>query len=246
MNLLLPLALYGFLAVPLILLLHLLRNRRKKMSISSLRLWRDLHQRRHGSLPRSIPLSFMLLLQLCAAIGLTLALARPAFSFLLDQPEQTIFILDTTTSMAATDVSQVDASGQAVQRFDVARQSIIDSIRTMDGNDRVAVIGLGPAPTLILSANAAEVEPAVKIVDSLRPGGNQVDLTSALALANELVDPEKANRIVVLSDGNYELDPGTLPPVLAALDWQLIPAQSSDSENQALLDVSGSSLPDER
>ena len=109
MNFLLPLALLGLLTWPVILILHLLRNRREQLPISSLRLWRDLQQKKHGVLPRSIPLSVMLLLQLLIALALTLGLAQPVFSFLLDQPRQTIFILDTTTSMTAEDT----ALGQA-------------------------------------------------------------------------------------------------------------------------------------
>jgi hypothetical protein len=188
----------------------------------------------------------MLILQLCAAVGLTLALARPVSSFLLNQPEQTIYILDMTTSMAAIDVPQNGVAGQAVQRFDVARQSIVDSLQTMDGNDRVAALALNSNPSLLFSTNAAETEAAMQILNRLRPGGSQVDLAATLALANELVDPERANRIVILTDGNYELDPDLLPPALAPLEWQLIPQQRPDGDNQALLNVSSSSLPDNR
>jgi hypothetical protein len=86
MNFLLPIAALGLLTLPVILILHLLRNRRQQLPISTLELWRGLQQKKHGALPRSIPLSLMLMLQLLIATALTLALARPVFSFLLDPP----------------------------------------------------------------------------------------------------------------------------------------------------------------
>ena len=74
MNLLLPTALLGLLTIPVILLLHLLRNRRAQIDIPSLRLWRGLERKKQGGMPRQIPLSLMLLLQLVIAVALTLSL----------------------------------------------------------------------------------------------------------------------------------------------------------------------------
>jgi hypothetical protein len=82
MSLLLPRALLGLLALPLILLLHLLRHRREQQSISSLQLWRGLQREGRGRLPRTIPPSLMLLFQLLVAAAITFALARPVLSFL--------------------------------------------------------------------------------------------------------------------------------------------------------------------
>ena len=83
MNLLVPLGLLGLLTLPVILVLHLLRNRRELLPIPSLRLWYGLQQKKQGRLPRSIPLTLMLLLQVLAAGALTLALARPVLSFFM-------------------------------------------------------------------------------------------------------------------------------------------------------------------
>ena len=77
MNFLWPLALLGLLTLPFIILLHLLRHRREQRPIPSLLFWRGLEQKKSGQLPRYIPLSLMLLLQLFIAIVLALAAARP-------------------------------------------------------------------------------------------------------------------------------------------------------------------------
>lgn len=246
MTLLLPLALLGLISIPIILVLHLLRNRREQLTISSLRLWRDLQQQRQGSRPRQIPLSLMLLLQLIAAIALTLGLARPALSFLLDQPQQTIFILDTSTSMAATDVPALpETPGQPARRFDVARQAIKDYVQAMGQGDTVAVISLSPRPEILLTGNAEQKASALTALDNFTPGATGTNLPAALALANSLVGPDRQNQIIILTDGTYSVDSQKLPRVLAPVNWQIIPNQPA-SDNLALLDVSSRRMPDGR
>ncbi len=244
MSFLLPAAFWTLLIIPVILILHLLRNRRKELTISSLRLWYNLQQRKQGSRPRRIPLTLMLILQLIIAGALVLALARPASSFLLDQPKHNIYILDTTTSMTAVDVPQT-ASGQNQNRFDTARQMIKDYISTMAENDSIAVITLSATPQVLFTSDAEQSVSALKVLDNLLPGADGADLSAALTLTSGLIDPEIENNIIVLTDGNYALDNQILPDVLAPVQWQIIPA-SPDTNNQTLLNVSAQRTPDGR
>jgi Ca-activated chloride channel family protein len=250
MTLLAPLALIGLLTVPIILVLHLLRNRRQQLYISSLHLWRDLDQKVHGSLPRFIPISLMLILQLCVAGGLTLALARPALSFLLDRPRQTIFILDTTTSMTAEDVSLAATPTEVRPRFDVARQIIQAQLQTLDQEDTFAVISLEPRPQILLDDDGEQALQAVSALDNLVPGGTGVDLPAALTLANSLIDStDRDHQILVFTDGDYTVEPASLPTMLAPVTWQIIssrPEPEGIVSNQALLNVSARTLPDDR
>lgn len=236
MNFLVPLAALGLLTLPIILILHLLRNRREQLPIPSLRLWRDLQQKKQGALPRSIPLSIMLMLQLLIATALTLALARPVFSFLLDQPRQLIFILDTTTSMTAED-----------GRFDAARQAIRAQIQALSDRDTFALIGLNPNPEILSSGPGPQKNEALSTLDNLVPGATGADLHAALTLADGLIDPSRLNQITVFTDGDYPVAPGSLPPVSIPIDWQIIPSNPpTSSSNQALLNVSSRPLPDGR
>jgi Ca-activated chloride channel family protein len=243
MNFLVPLAALGLLTLPLILILHLLRNRREQLPISSLRLWQDLQQKKHGALPRSIPLSLLLMLQLLIATALTFALARPAFSFLLNQPRHTIFMLDLTTSMTAEDA----VLGQSTRRFDVARQAIQTQIQALAEQDTFTLIGLDPQPEILLSGTAEQKTQALLTLDNLVPGATGLDLPAALTLANGLIDPNRLNQITILTDGDYAVEADKLPLVSAPLEWQIIPASPPGlSSNQALLNVSARTLPDGR
>ncbi len=248
MSFLLPIAALGLLTLPIILILHLLRNRRQQLPIPSLELWRGLQQKKHGALPRSIPPSLMLMLQLLIATALTLALAQPVFSFLLDQPRQLIFILDTTTSMMAEDGSLNPGQNR---RFDIARQVIQEQLQALSDQDTFAVIGLNAQPEILLSGNAEQMTQALLALDNLVPGATGLDLPAALTLANGLVDPNRQNQIIVLTDGSYTLEASALPPIMAPIEWQIIPSSSASrrlpaSSNQALLNVSARTWPDGR
>ena len=240
MSFLWPFALAGLLTLPIILILHLLRSRRDRLAIPSLLFWRGLQQEKEGGSPRKIPLSLMLFLQLLVAIVLTCGLARPTLSFLLGLPEQTIFVLDTTTSMAATDVSGGDQT-----RFDVARQTIQDYIESMAASDQVAVVSLDPRPEILLTGNGEQKAAALSELDNWVPGATGANLTAALSLAGGLVDPDRENRIVILTDGNLDSDSAPLPAVTAPVEWQFIP-EAAPPGNQALFDVSARPLPNGR
>ncbi|HMQ53433.1 MAG TPA: BatA and WFA domain-containing protein [Anaerolineae bacterium] len=244
MTLLVPLALLGLLTLPLIILLHLLRSQRQQVVMPSLLLWRGLEQEKEGGAPRKIPWSLMLMLQLAAATLLTCGLARPVLSFLLDRPQQTIFVLDTTTSMTAADVT--GAGGAASTRFEVARATIQSALEDLSESDRIAVVSLGPQPELLLAGSGDQRAALLSTLDHLLPGATGANLTEALSLAGGLVEPDLQSQIVVLTDGNFTVEAEALPAVPAPVTWRFIPDNAEPVPNQALFDVSARPLPDGR
>lgn len=232
-----PFALAGLLTVPIILLLHLLRNRREEVSISSLRFWIGLEQQARGNKPRNIPLTLMLFLQLLTACALTFAAAQPVFSFLLTQPRQRLFVLDTTTSMLARE-------NQAT-RFDAARAQIHEELSQLRAEDTFAVIALSRQPEVLVQGTHETRAVALEALDSLAAGGTGLDLPAALTLADGLIVPGAPQQpeIIVLTDGTYP-NPDALPPLQAPLRWNLIAA--APAPNQALVNVSSQTWPDGR
>ncbi len=240
MSLLVPLALFGLLTIPAILLLHLLRSRRRQIPVSSFLLWRGLELRRRGGLPRTIPLTLTLLLQLLAAALLSLALARPVQSFLLDPPRQVVFILDTTTSMLAED------GPGGIRRFEAARQSIRETLDRLNPGDAFAVVSLNSAPAVLLSGQVGP-EASPRDLDSLVAGATGADFPAALTLANGLLRPAVFQpRLVILTDAALLAPDIPLPPVAAAVEWRIFPPAPPQSQNLALLNVSAAPLPDGR
>ena len=86
MTFLLPLGLLALLTLPIILILHLLRERRRRMAVPSLLHWQNLPRKREGERIRRLPLTLLLLLHLLVAALIGLALGRPQLVERLQQP----------------------------------------------------------------------------------------------------------------------------------------------------------------
>jgi Ca-activated chloride channel homolog len=230
MSILQPLALLGLLTLPIIILLHLLRERSKRAVVPSLELWRWLEKEVRGPRFRRIPLTWILLLQLLAAVLLTLALVQPQLPALSGsgRGQRLILVVDVSASMGAVDV--------VPNRLAQAQARAAGLLGQLRGSDSVAVISAGPsARTLADSAQVGLAEVASQVA-GLTVGGIGSDWEGALALAAAAVLPERVNRIVVFTDGALHwpehLDTLRLP---ARIEWYRIGGAQS---NQAVLNLS--------
>ncbi|CAA9262934.1 MAG: hypothetical protein AVDCRST_MAG93-2269 [uncultured Chloroflexia bacterium] len=141
MTFLAPLGLLALVSLPVIILLHLVQQRRRNVRVPSLELWSSAGappQRK----PRRLPLSLLLLLHLLVAALLGLSLGRPFLMGTAFEPVQTTVVLDTSSSMAANDSGNssrfADAQAAARSIFANARQG-----------DRIALVTLGTPARLL-------------------------------------------------------------------------------------------------
>jgi len=256
MKFLFPLASLGLLTLPLILLLHILRDRYQQLPVTSLALWYGLQQKRRGSHFRNLPLTLMLCLQLGIAISLALSLARPAMSFLVDYPQQVIFIIDTTTSMLAQSdsgfLTRIEGLNPVnpvnpliLVKIDAARAMLKAQIESLEPPDSFAIINLKAKPEILFTGEVNQKAQALSILNNLTAGATGLDLPAALTLANGLFIPRHRHKIVILTDGNFELTK------LTELTYPVNPlimviTSPKPLSNQALLNVSAYTLPDKQ
>src|ERR671935_671164 len=103
MTFLLPVGLLALLTLPLIIILHLLRERRRRVAVPSLLHWLNIPRRPEGERIRRLPLTLLLLLHLLIAGLLGFALGRPQLAGAPNNAaRQTTIVIDTSTSMAAS------------------------------------------------------------------------------------------------------------------------------------------------
>jgi Ca-activated chloride channel homolog len=199
MNLLSQWLWLGLLTLPAILVLHLLRERSRRQPISSLELWRWLEKELRGPRLRRLPVTWILLLQLLAALGLNVALSRPQFSWaqLLPARQHLILVVDTSSSMAARDVPPT--------RLAQAQAAAGARLAALGETDRATIISAGPAARQLASADAGSLNDLAGRLASLQAGGDGSDWAGALALAAAAIEPDLTNRILVYTDGAFEM-----------------------------------------
>jgi hypothetical protein len=235
-----PLGLLGLLALPLIILLHLLRERSRRARISSLELWRWLEKEVRGPRLRRIPLTWILLLHLVTAALLAVAVAQPQVQVALAfaRGQRLILVVDTTTSMGA---AFAGGSGSRLAQAQAQGAALLAGLRP---SDSAAVITAGPRAEQIADsaagygrAAAQDAQPdtagLAAALAALRASGAGNDWDGALALAAAAVLPERANRIIILTDGAFQfpehLSELDLP---AQVEWRLV---GGPRPNQAVI-----------
>jgi Ca-activated chloride channel family protein len=195
------LAVFG-LSVPAIIVLYLLKVRRREVVVPSTLLWRGDAVDRQASVPwQRIRPSWLLFLQLLAAIALVLALTRPA----LAQPAQlgpdTVVIIDSSGPMRATDVSP--------SRFVAAVSQTRALVDQLGPGQRMTLIAMDANPRVI-AASGGDHGVLDAALSALRPEAGLADLRTALALATAAPGGGENRRVIVISDGVVDISGPTV------------------------------------
>src|SRR6185369_3844905 len=129
---------------PAIIALYFLKLRRQPLEVPSTYLWsrtiEDLHV---NSLWQRLRQSLLLFLQLFVVGLIGLTLLRPGWSGTKLEGKRFVFLIDTSASMSATDVSP--------SRLDQAKRQAVELVNQMEGDSAAMVISF---------SNVAKVEQA--------------------------------------------------------------------------------------
>jgi Ca-activated chloride channel homolog len=180
-----PAFLWLLAALPIVVLLHFLRARTRRVEVSALFLWQQarlLAERRRRWSP-----TWSLLAQLLAVTAAALALAQPDLR--RGGPPDLVVVLDASASMAA-----VDPEGPRLERAAaVVAEAAADA-------GRVALVRAGLEPTLVLPFTTDRAALAAAVA-GVAPGDVRSELDRAVGLARDLAGAGAA--ILLVSD-----DPG--------------------------------------
>lgn len=176
-----PQFLWALLALPLVVILHFIRARKKRLSVSALFLWQKAKEQAQRK--RRFSPTWLLLLQLLFAALAALALAQPSLQ-LGSKPDR-ILVIDASASMAAQ-----DSDGVRLEK------AVAEADSLLRGAGRVAVVRAGLDAVVIqpLSTDHNEVRTALS---ELVAADERADLKRALELAASIgSEPE----VYLLSD----------------------------------------------
>ncbi|MFM8321671.1 MAG: vWA domain-containing protein, partial [Chloroflexota bacterium] len=122
--------------IPVIVLMWLLKLRRVERAVSSTFLWRQMVRDVEANAPwQKLRYNLLLLLQVLFLAALVLALARPATPARGITARAAIFIIDTSASMAASDVNP--------SRIEAAKDKARQMIGELPAATQVTVIAAG-------------------------------------------------------------------------------------------------------
>ncbi len=233
MTLTTPLALAGLLTLPVILALHMFRERSRRTVVSSLSLWQFMEIEVRGSRIRRIPITWLLILDLLIAALLSLALANPTLArpTPVEEARHLLILLDRSTSMAAQD------------RFSQAQRDIGEQLAGLGSGDMATVITFGSFPEIIADSRELDLDSMARALAELVPGQTGAELASALALAEASRDATLSPEIHIYTDAAWLQEPDMASGSALPIVWH---TYGSPVPNQAVLSIAASPLGDQK
>jgi hypothetical protein len=191
-NFLAPAALAALaLSIPVVVL-YMLKSRRRRLEVPSVRMWEGEEEFVSASIPwQRLRITAALVMQLLAIAAFAFLLARPFFREETLLGPHTVMIIDSSGSMAMGG------------RLEAARAQATDLARDADEEQLISVVEAGSRARVLaaFSRDPAALEAAIA---SIQAGGGNADLEGAMRLARGLATPDRPTRTLLLTDGGIE------------------------------------------
>ncbi|MBF8290333.1 MAG: hypothetical protein HW391_1301, partial [Chloroflexi bacterium] len=187
-----PLALLGLLFLPVVVAMYLLKLRRDDAIVPSTLLWHRLVADVEANAPwQRLRRSLLLLLQLLLVLLLAGLAARPFLERPAGLARDLVLVIDTSASMAATDVLP--------DRLTVAKQEALEALRDLPAGGKVSVVAAGRTARVVVNAtrDLGRVRAAIEALEVSPASG---DLGDALNLADALAARSGDAEILVATD----------------------------------------------
>jgi len=217
-----PLALLGLLFVPAVLAMYMLKLRRDQAVVPSTLLWSRLLTDVEANAPwQRLRRSLLLLLQLLLVIVIALLAARPFLERPTGLARDIVLILDTSASMAATDVSPT--------RLDAAKAAAIDALKDLPTGGKVSVIAADRTARIVVN-ETSDLGRVRQAVNDLQASTMPGDLGDALELASKLAARSGDAQVLVATDAAI----ATMPTVRVGAPVKVL-SVGRDRKNQAIV-----------
>ncbi len=201
MGFLSPLALLGLLFLPVVVAMYLLKLRRDERVVPSTLLWQRLLTDVEANAPwQRLRRSLLLLLQLLLVALLAILAARPFLGRPAGLAGDVVIIIDTSASMAATDVPP--------SRLAEAKNKVLEALRELPANGTVSVIAAGRTARVVINGTT-DLGRVRAAIEEITVSPSTGDLGDALNLANALAARAGDADILVATDAALSIKPTT-------------------------------------
>jgi Ca-activated chloride channel homolog len=217
-----PLALLGLLFLPVVIAMYLLKLRRDRQVVPSTLLWQKLLTDVEANAPwQRLRRSLLLLLQLLLVALLALLAARPFLERPAGLAGDVVVVIDTSASMAATDIPP--------DRLAEAKRQVIEKLRDLPANGTVSVIAAGRTARVVVNGTT-DLGRVRAAIEGITVSPTTGDLGDALNLANALAARAGDAEILVATDAALAIKP------VNRLDHKVSVLQvGRDRKNQAIV-----------
>lgn len=217
-----PLALLGLMFIPAVLAMYMLKLRRDQAVVPSTLLWSRLLTDVEANAPwQRLRRSLLLLLQLLLVVIIALLAARPFLERPAGLARDIVLIMDTSASMAATDVPPT--------RLEAAKVAAIEALRDLPTGGRVSVIAADRTARIVVN-ESSDLGRVRQAVNDLQPSTMPGNLGDALELASKLAARSGDAQVLVATDAAI----ASVPDMKVDAPVTVLPV-GRDRKNQAIV-----------
>jgi hypothetical protein len=217
-----PLALLGLLFIPAVIAMYLLKLRRDEAIVPSTLLWTRLVSDVEANAPwQRLRRSLLLLLQLLLVAILALLAARPFLERPAGLARDIVLVVDTSASMAATDV--------APNRLEAAKVAAIEALKGLPTGGKVSLIAADRSARIVVN-ESTDLGRVRQAIDDIAVTSASGDLGDALELASKLAARSGDAQVLVATDAALATD----PTGRVAAPVRVLPV-GRDRKNQAIV-----------
>ncbi len=218
MTFLYPIGLLGLIAIPIIIIIYVLRSKYSEQTVPSTYIW-------HLSdkfLKRKNPLSAItglisLILQILTVTVISLAIARPIIT-LPGAAQEYCFVLDSSASMNTLEGRET--------RFEKAKEEIIDVIKDSSDGSSYKLISVSDEAAVLFDG-VKDKDSAISIVEEAEAGYTALSHEKLLSLMQSEFDSNTSAQLYLVTDKSYK----------ESKNLEIISVGSSDTENYGIFDL---------
>jgi len=187
-------------ALPVIAAMYILKRTYENKKIASHLLWRRVLQEQEANRPwQKLRSRWLLLLQLLIALLLVLALMEPIMTRPAASTGHVVLLIDRSASMAAR---ADDMTAASMTRFEAAIQAAKLWVDQQAKNRPITIVATGAQPEILINRQSSK-EQMKRQLEVLTPFYGKSDHTSALSLADSLLQDDERGEIVVFTDDKW-------------------------------------------
>jgi Ca-activated chloride channel family protein len=187
-----PLGLAGLIAIPIIVLLYILKEKREKRVVSSLILWQQVIMDMHARTPwQKLRKNLLMFLQIFAALLIVLALAGLSFQFINTPNKSVILVIDCSLSMSSSDIKP--------SRIEMAKKDAVEYVGSLPKNSQLTVVTVANEANVLLLSSTSK-DDAVKSIQSIKHVNSFTDHMKAEELLLSLKKQNPSAELVLFGD----------------------------------------------
>ncbi len=190
-----PLGLWLLTLIPVVVVAHLLFQRRRVRPVSSILIWKRLEATRHRRLRLRRIINRHLILQVLAILIAGLALAQPALQSAAPATGgERVLVVDTSAGMAVA-----DDGGSRMSR---ARDLVLELIRNTPGDTRITVVEMAAKPRLVGTFTRDDPR-LIDAVETLSASDERTDVPATLAYVETISGRRRDVAVDIVTDGAF-------------------------------------------